>query len=192
MADSLRSWRYKCVGARSKFWRRVPNTRLYFNGSAAKSHSITANYTGYMEDDVEMLSVNRKEYCRHSNSCTWQFFITDISLLIVELAKMYLRRIFPNKSSTESFVYCKQIIKIIGNLFLLKCSNFKETQWWKTMVILLRIKVLFLTSSSEVCFFEVHSVFSLLSRRSVNETKTEHADNEYAFRWLAVVIQIAV
>ena len=31
-------------------------------------------------------------------------------------------------------------------------------------VILLRIEVLFLTSSTEVCFFEVHSAFSLLSR----------------------------
>ena len=42
---SLRSWRY-CVGARLKFWRRrrVPKkgsnlTRLYYNRSAAKSHS---------------------------------------------------------------------------------------------------------------------------------------------------------
>ena len=49
------------------------------------------------------------------------------------------------------------------------------------MVILLRIKVLFLTSSTEVCFFEVHSAFFLLSRRLVDETKTEQADNEYAF-----------
>ena len=51
---SLRSWRY-CVGARLKFWRRsrVPNkgaappsnlTRLYYNGSAAKSHSTTTQY----------------------------------------------------------------------------------------------------------------------------------------------------
>ena len=31
------------------------------------------------------------------------------------------------------------------------------------MVILLRIEVLFLTSSTEVCFFEVHSAFFLLS-----------------------------
>ena len=56
------------------------------------------------------------------------------------------------------------------------------------MVILLRIEVLFLTPSTEVCFFEVHSAFLFLSRgddvddvvvhRSVNETKTEHADNE--------------
>ena len=59
------------------------------------------------------------------------------------------------------------------------------------MVILLRTEVLFLTSSTEVCFFEVHSAFFLLSRgmmsmmvvvhRSVNATKTEHADNEYGF-----------
>ena len=56
--DSLRSWRY-CVGARLKFWRRsrVPKkgsgdeaappsnlTRLYYNGSAAKSHSTTTQY----------------------------------------------------------------------------------------------------------------------------------------------------
>ena len=67
---SLRSWRY-CVGARLKFWRRsrVPKkgsrdeavevflaasplvtappsnlTRLYYNGSAAKSHSTTTQY----------------------------------------------------------------------------------------------------------------------------------------------------
>ena len=66
---SLRSWRY-CVGARLKFWRRsrVPKkesrdkaveflaasplvtappsnlTRLYHNGSAAKSHSTTTQY----------------------------------------------------------------------------------------------------------------------------------------------------
>ena len=61
------------------------------------------------------------------------------------------------------------------------------------MVILLRIEVLFLTLSTEVCFFEVHSaLFSscheemmsmmVVVHRSVNETKTEHADNEYAFR----------
>ena len=60
------------------------------------------------------------------------------------------------------------------------------------MVILLRIEVLFLTSSTKVCFFQVHSAFFPLSRgddvdelvvvhRSVNETKTEHVDNEYAF-----------
>ena len=60
------------------------------------------------------------------------------------------------------------------------------------MVILLRIEVLFLTSSTEVCFFEVHSaLFSscheemmsmmVVVHGSVNETKTEHADNEYAF-----------
>ena len=66
---SLRSWRY-CVGARLKFWwrSRVPKkgsgtrwfvflaasplvtappsnlTRLYYNGSAAKSHSTTTQY----------------------------------------------------------------------------------------------------------------------------------------------------
>ena len=65
---SLRSWRY-CVGARLKFWRRrrVPKkgsrdeavflaasplvtappsnlTRLYYNGSAAKSYSPTTQY----------------------------------------------------------------------------------------------------------------------------------------------------
>ena len=54
---SLRSWRY-CVGARLKFWPRShvpkkgsrdeappPNlTRLYYNGSAAKSHSTTTQY----------------------------------------------------------------------------------------------------------------------------------------------------
>ena len=56
------------------------------------------------------------------------------------------------------------------------------------MVILLRIEVLFLTSSTEVCFFEVHSaLFSSCHEEMmsmmvvVNETKTEHADNEYAF-----------
>ena len=59
------------------------------------------------------------------------------------------------------------------------------------MVILLRIEVLFLTSCTEVCFFEVHSAFSscheemmsmmVVVHRSVNETKTEHVDNEYAF-----------
>ena len=58
MKDSLRSWRY-CVGARLKFWRRsrVPKkgsgdeaappsnlTRLYYNGSATKSHSTTTQY----------------------------------------------------------------------------------------------------------------------------------------------------
>ena len=35
--SSLRSWRY-CVGARLKFW------RLYYNVSAAKSHSTTTQY----------------------------------------------------------------------------------------------------------------------------------------------------
>ena len=60
---SLRSWRH-CVGARLKFWRRsrVPKkgsrdeaveileappsnlTRLYYNGSAAKSHSTNTQY----------------------------------------------------------------------------------------------------------------------------------------------------
>ena len=59
------------------------------------------------------------------------------------------------------------------------------------MVILLRIEVLFLTSSTEVCFFEVHSAFfscheemmsmMIVVHRSVNETKTENAGNEYAF-----------
>ena len=51
----MRSWRY-CVDARLKFWRRshVPKkgvmappsnlTRLYYNGSAAKSHSTTTQY----------------------------------------------------------------------------------------------------------------------------------------------------
>ena len=65
---SLRSWRY-CVGVRLKFWRRSRGpkkgsrdkavflaasplvtappsnlTRLYYNGSAAKSHSTTTQY----------------------------------------------------------------------------------------------------------------------------------------------------
>ena len=60
---SLRRWRY-CVGARLKFWRRSPVpkkgvgtrrlplvtaapsnlTRLYYNGSVAKSHSTTTQY----------------------------------------------------------------------------------------------------------------------------------------------------
>ena len=30
---------------------------------------------------------------------------------------------YENKTSAESFVYFKQIIKLIRNLFLLKCSN---------------------------------------------------------------------
>ena len=30
---------------------------------------------------------------------------------------------YGNKTSAESFVYFKQIIKLIRNLFLLKCSN---------------------------------------------------------------------
>ena len=34
---------------------------------------------------------------------------------------------FPNKTSAESFVYFKQIIKLIRSLFLLKCSNYRDT-----------------------------------------------------------------
>ena len=106
---------------------------------------------------------NRKEYCRDSNSCTWQFFITVISQLIVKLVKLYLRRIFLNKTSAESFVYNSNKSSNSYVICLYWNVQIKETVM-EAMVILLRIEVLFLTSSTEVCFFEVHSVFFLLSR----------------------------
>ena len=53
------------------------------------------------------------------------------------------------------------------------------------MVILLRIWVLLLTLSTEVLLFsschEEMMSMMVVVHRSVNETKTEHADNEYAF-----------
>ena len=33
---------------------------------------------------------------------------------------------YANKTSAESFVYFKQIIKLIRSLFLLKCSNYRD------------------------------------------------------------------
>ena len=80
---SLRSWRY-CVGARLKFWRRsrVPKkrssppsnlTRLYYNGSAAKSHSTTTQYrqlrrlnnvgTCCVRQTNATLLANNSQYC---------------------------------------------------------------------------------------------------------------------------------
>ena len=34
---------------------------------------------------------------------------------------------YANKTCAESFVYFKQIIKLIRSLFLLKCSNYRDT-----------------------------------------------------------------
>ena len=85
MPASLRSWRY-CVGARFKFWRRsrVPKkgsrdeaveflaasplvtappsnlTRLYYNGSAAKSHLTTTQYGQLRRLDACIMFVSHK------------------------------------------------------------------------------------------------------------------------------------
>ena len=63
---------------------------------------------------------------------------------------------YENKTSAESFVYFKQIIKLIRSLFLLKCSNYRDTVMEDNG---------YSVKNKEVCFFEVHSaLFFLLSR----------------------------